>query len=46
MKMEIAMEMRNVWCLIKLSAIVISVIGIVIYLMWQDKKSALKRRGW
>lgn len=40
------MDAVNVWCLIKLSAIVILVVGTVIYLMWQEKKSALKRRGW
>ena len=40
------MEIQNVWCLIKLSAIVLSIVGTVSYLMWQEKKSAIKRRRW
>ena len=44
--MEMTMDIRNVYCLIKLSLIVISVVGIVVYAMWQEKKSIIKKRGW
>lgn len=40
------MEMKNVYCLIKLAIICFSAIGVMLYFAWREKKEIEKRRGY